>query len=251
MIVPLYKPYGTSTHLQAQKYGKLCQQKATHTGTLDPAAEGVVVVLTGGDRFKKEQCASTTKVYVAQILFGIATDSHDLIGLPTSAVTLNLEIDPKKLDTALQDLNGAYSQTLPAFSAKRTNGGSYFDLAKKGIPFKKDTYPITIEEITVLSSIKVPIEDVRTYQADRLKLIQGDFRQAEIKIAWSDLLSANQTDTQLQMPVLSLLIRCSKRTYVRAIVRDLSMKLGLPAVLYSLVRTENGPYSIKDCVCLV
>ncbi len=81
MIFSLWKPIGRSTHLFVKSYGDRIGERITHTGSLDPMAEGVVVVLTGEDRFLKEKYSNSDKEYEFEILIGVSTDSHDLLGL--------------------------------------------------------------------------------------------------------------------------------------------------------------------------
>jgi tRNA pseudouridine55 synthase len=251
MIIPFYKRYGQSTHQLAHAVGLIHHEKATHTGTLDPAAEGVVVVLTGEDRFKKQELAGAQKTYLAQILCGISTDTFDLIGYPDEKVSEPFCIGVYEIEKSLQSLVGSYAQTQPAFSAKRVDGKSYFDLAKQGIEPADYKNVVTIYSIDLLSSDSVSISNVQKYHASRLKLIEGDFRQTEIANQWHQLFQALAVSSISELPLLTISVTCSKRTYIRALVRDVSEKLGVPAVLYSLVRTANGPYSITDCLCLV
>ncbi len=110
MIIPVYKPLGSSTHLLAKKTGDIYQTKATHTGTLDPMANGVVVVLTAEDRFKKSKLANWKKTYEFEILWGATTDSHDLLGLITQ--TSQAPVDLKKLEEALHNFTGNITQQL-------------------------------------------------------------------------------------------------------------------------------------------
>jgi tRNA pseudouridine55 synthase len=247
MIIPIYKPYGESTHLLAHRVGKLTDEKATHTGTLDPAAEGVVVVLTGSDRFEKQKFSNLPKKYVAEILLGISTDTHDLIGIPLNEQASQIDIGDADINASLQTLVGSYAQQQPDFSAKRIHGRSYFDLAKEGKVLEKFENSITIHSLDLLSSIKVDIDAVKSHQSSRLQQISGEFRQQEIAQAWH----AVSIPSKIPLPIITISVSCSKRTYIRALVRDLSTSLGVPAVLYSLVRTKNGPYSIADCTCLL
>lgn len=251
MIVPTFKPYGQSTHLLAQRVGQIYKQKATHTGTLDPAAEGVVVVLTGDDRFRKQELANTKKVYIADILLGVSTDSHDLVGFPTDTTSSEVSISKNQLKNTLSSLVGKFSQQQPNFSAQRIAGESYFDLAKRGVQPPKQMNDIEIYSIELLSSIKVPLVEIREYHKSRLAEIEGDLRQKEITDKWIDCTNILLSRRIADLPLISVSVTCSKRTYIRGLVRDISEELEVPAVLYSLVRAANGPYTVKDCICLL
>jgi tRNA pseudouridine55 synthase len=125
MLIPVYKPLGSSSHQLAKKVGETYGEKATHTGTLDPMAEGVLVVLTGEDRFKKTEYSHWQKTYQFKVLVGFETDTHDLLGLIKN-------IDHKKINQPVFEKNlksfiGRQQQLVPKFSAQRINGQSGFD----------------------------------------------------------------------------------------------------------------------------
>lgn len=235
----------------AQKAGGLLQDKATHTGTLDPAAEGVLVVLTGPDRYKKTELSSFTKVYEAEILLGVSTDTHDLIGLPTEIYPDGCSITLEEVEAKLPLFQGELKQQQPIFSAQRVAGTAAFELASKQHSFVPKTNSITISSITLLSSKHITGSDLQDYQARLLKKIDGSFRQQEIAESWASTMATLANPSSTQYPVLRIKVVCSKRTYIRALVRDLSRELGTPATLFSLLRSKNGPYAVQDCLCLI
>ena len=153
MIIPVYKPLGASTHLLAKKVGDIHQTKATHTGTLDPMANGVVIVLTAEDRFKKSELSDWKKTYEFEILWGISTDSHDLLGLTTQID--QKQIDVEKLEETLPKFTGKILQQLPKFSAQRINGESYFDQAKKQTTFTPRSENIQIHSLKLKNSYSI------------------------------------------------------------------------------------------------
>lgn len=251
MIIPYFKPYGQSSHALAKKVGALWGEKATHTGTLDPAAEGVLVVLTGDDRFKKAELSNFSKVYVAQILFGISTDTHDLIGLPVSFSNSVQASIKDRVEQVLKQFTGTYHQTQPAFSAQRVDGQSAFDLAKQGmnIPLKENE--VTVESLKLTAWDTLTLEALQTYHSHSIQKIEGNFRQNDIAVSWNKLYEEARFHKIGTFQLATVTIHCSKRTYIRSLVRDISTSLQLPSVLFSLVRTENGPYAIKECLCLL
>ena len=243
MIIPIYQPLGSSTHLLAQKLGKQVGEPTTHTGTLDPMAEGVIVCLTGEDRFQKQQHSDVIKEYRFIVLVGAKTDSHDLLGLPlVSGASVNATI----INDAMQKLTGSYEQIMPAFSAKRINGKSLFDAAKQNQEVPEFKQQVTIHSLQMDGIAEITNKKLLSEIKARIKMVSGNFRQQEILSAWQEQLK-NTTRFQL----LDCVARTSKRTYIRAIVRDLSEKLGAPLTTFHILRTKNGAYQIKDCTCLV
>lgn len=246
MIIPVYKPLGASSHQLAAKIGLARGEKATHTGTLDPLAEGVLIVVTGEDRFKKAELSDTEKTYEFEMLCGISTDSCDLLGLPTKVQTeqLNLEEITASLTQILPSFLGETEQTQPTFSAGRHAGKSFFQLAKsdESLPEKKNT--ISIHSLKLVTAQVISAETVLQTHLEKILLVRGDFRQNDILATWQG--HANTMPKEL--PLFRFEASVSKRTYVRAIVRDLAKRILVPATTFSIVRTQNGQYSIADCI---
>jgi len=263
MLLPVFQPLGSSTHLLAQEVGERHQTKATHTGTLDPMAEGVIVVLTGKDRFKKQELAGWKKTYQFQILWGVSTDTHDLLGLiiDSSTAKIHQENLDTKIDQLLPQFVGTQTQLIPAFSAKRTDGQSYFDLAKQNVKTVNQansqstkltyTQEITIHSIEHLETQEIPAQNIVNQLNKVIPKLTNDFRQEEILQKWHTWIQnqPNQKNTPLLLTTLTA--TASKRAYIRGLVRDLSSKMGIPATTFYILRTANGPHQIQDCVCLV
>jgi tRNA pseudouridine55 synthase len=249
MIKPIWKPLGASTHQLAKQVGTDLNQKATHTGTLDPMAEGVVVVLTGEDRFKKGTFTDWKKTYEFEILLGIETDSLDLLGLQTQTTYKelnNLEIS-ENIKELLPQFIGKQKQTQPQFSSQRVDGKSGFDLAKENRDFKAKENDIEISSLSLLESRELNINDVQNDINERINLVSGEFRQQEILSNWEETLNQLEEREVKTFSILKLSTTVSKRTYIRSLVRDISNKLNIPAVTYSITRVQEGPYSKKDC----
>lgn len=258
MIIPVWKKVGQSTHLLAKEIGEktasttgnISNSKATHTGTLDPMAEGVIIVLTAEDRYRKAEFSDNKKVYEFEVLFGISTDSHDLLGM-----TEQIEIEQiskidlvKKLGKILDNATGLQKQKQPKFSAQRVGGKSGFDLAKSGQNFYQQNNQIHIYSITIMTVSEINTADLQKKIVEKINLVTGDFRQNEIKNQWHTTLEKLQRAGVQNLPIIKIKIIASKRTYVRALVRDISEKINIPATTFSIIRTKNGIYSKKDTI---
>lgn len=236
MIIPMYQPLGSSTHLLAQKVGEIYQTKATHTGTLDPMAEGVVIVLTEDDRFLKSTLSDWHKTYLFQILWGISTDTHDLLGLIENA---NLTSQPNLQN--LQELQagfiGAQLQEIPTFSAKRSPDTQHSN--------------ITIFDLKHMNTQLIPAHSIVDQLDQVIPKLTNDFRQETILQNWQNWIQTLPNQEKTQLLLTTHTASTSKRTYIRGLVRDLSKKMNLPATTFHISRTANGPYTAADCVCLV
>lgn len=258
MIIPVWKKIGESTHLLAKKTGELTFKKtqnskdlkATHTGTLDPMAEGIVVVLTGDDRFEKERFSSWTKTYQFEIMFGVETDSLDLLGLQKKSIkdsSLLIDIS-QKLKNIISNFEGKQKQQQPTFSAQRINGKSGFDLAKQQQAFEIKVNDIEIISLKILNSHSLNLLNLEKIISQKISLIDGDFRQKEILENWKNTFNQFTNNNVLDFPLIKFESIVSKRTYIRSLTRDISKLINLPATTFSIVRTAEGPYTKANCV---
>ena len=110
-ILPIWQPVGYSTHIISAKAAEKFSVPTSHTGTLDPMAEGVAIVLLGEERHKKYEYAEWTKEYVFEIAFGLSTDTYDGLGLVTSFHETSVSQDALK--NVLAKFKGKYVQDVP------------------------------------------------------------------------------------------------------------------------------------------
>ena len=260
MIIPIWQNTGQSSHLLAKQVGAYFSahtkesehQKATHTGTLDPMAEGVLIVLTNEDRFKKSEYANSKKVYNFSMLIGVATDSQDLLGLQTQVHNKEVSVSEikSKLKTILPKFLGTQTQLQPVFSAQRVNGVSAFDKAKNKEIIVPKQNKITIFSINLLDTKRIKIDSLYEYITNKVVLISGDFRQKEVLDNWKltiDTLEKSQIKT---LVIVQLEATVSKRTYIRSLVKDIGAQLQLPVTTQHIIRTQNAGYQREDCKIL-
>lgn len=118
------------------------QRKTGHCGTLDPNATGVLPILLGAATKAQDILPNHDKEYVAELKFGIETDTLDIWGNilreEKSAVT------KEQFETILADFRGEILQVPPMYSALKQNGKRLYDLARQGIEVKREARPVTI-----------------------------------------------------------------------------------------------------------
>ncbi|MDR0907342.1 MAG: tRNA pseudouridine(55) synthase TruB [Rikenellaceae bacterium] len=105
--------------------------KVGHAGTLDPLASGVLVVCIGKATKRAEELMCERKEYVAEVMLGASTVSHDLEH-PVSALFPWEHITREAVEQALRDLSGERLQTPPVYSAKRMEGKRAYEYAREG-----------------------------------------------------------------------------------------------------------------------
>lgn len=144
------KPAGLSSHDVVGKVRKWTRcKKIGHTGTLDPAATGVLVLMVGGATRFAEFLLADVKRYTGVVRFGTATTTYDAEGEVTARADVTLSRE--RLEAALDPFRGAIEQQPPAWSALRQDGRRAYELARLGEPVELAPRAVTIHELELLS----------------------------------------------------------------------------------------------------
>ena len=197
------KPIGWTSHdAVAFVRRRLGQRRVGHAGTLDPLAGGVLPLCLGRATRLAERVAAGSKVYAADLVLGVTTDTCDAEGR-VLAVRDPSAIGLDALVRALAGLVGPLAQVPPAFSAVKLAGQPAYRRARRGEALQLAPRPVTVYGIALL--------------------------------AWAP-------------PRLSIALRCSKGTYVRALARDLGEALGCGAYLAALARLQVGCFTLADAI---
>ena len=150
MIININKPAGwTSFDVVKKVRGIIKEKKVGHAGTLDPFAEGVLVLGTGPDTKKLTDITTASKIYRAELTLGKATDTQDRDGkiIAESPVP---ELTRETIDAVLASFVGTQEQIPPMYSAKKVNGQRLYKLARKNKTVERDPVTITIDQISLL-----------------------------------------------------------------------------------------------------
>lgn len=148
-VVIIDKPSGfTSFDVVAVMRKLLNEKKVGHTGTLDPIATGVLVVLCGNATKAAGFIEDNDKTYIASFRLGVETDTQDSTGkiLRTCSKT----ITKSELLNALTAFCGEIEQTPPMYSAVSVGGKRLYDLARKGITVERNPRKITILKLELI-----------------------------------------------------------------------------------------------------
>ncbi|QCR31843.1 tRNA pseudouridine(55) synthase TruB [Lysinibacillus sp. SGAir0095] len=211
-ILPLWKERGMTSHDCVFKLRKILKtKKVGHTGTLDPAVEGVLPICIGQATRIAEYLTDAGKTYEAVVSIGRTTTTEDAEGETVEENLSHKAISRNELLEALKQLTGEIEQTPPMYSAVKVNGKRLYEYARKGEIVERPTRKVMIYSLELLDD------------ADNFEGEEVTFR---IRIA------------------------CSKGTYIRTLAVQLGEKLGYPAHMASLVRTASGTFTEKECVTL-
>ncbi|HET6891124.1 MAG TPA: tRNA pseudouridine(55) synthase TruB [Pyrinomonadaceae bacterium] len=221
-VLIIDKPVGFTSHDVVARVRKLLHvRRVGHTGTLDPFATGVLVVLVGRATRLAQFVSGTEKEYEAIVRLGYATDTGDITGAPvsntqgsTNLVTPNQWSD-QEIEAALESLVGEIDQIPPMYSAKKVGGRKLYDLARRGERVERQPARVIIH----------------TFQAVR--------REAR-------LLKDNMDGTF----DLAVHVVCSAGTYIRALAESLGERLNVGAHLAELRRIRAGAFPISEALSL-
>ena len=202
-----------------------------HTGTLDPLATGLLVLLVGNATRLAQFLVADDKEYIADVRLGIATPTYDAQSLDEAvrlreSFRLKPEATPSSpeeesgfrlraeaLTRVLARFTGTFSQLPPPFSAKKVDGVRAYTRARKNEPVELKPVDVTVRELEVLPA---PI-----------------------------------ASSQPQAPdLVRLRIVCSSGFYVRSLAHDLGQALGCGAYLEGLRRTRVGRFRLEDAAPL-
>lgn len=213
-VLIIDKPAEWTSHDVVARVRKLTNQRRVgHTGTLDPFATGVLVVLLGRATRLAQFLSGAEKEYEAVIRLGYATDTGDTTGAPIEhdqqASKTTTKINHAQIEAALETLRGEIDQIPPMYSAKKIGGRKLYDLARRGETVEREAVRVSVKQFSPLS----------------------------------DLSHNHDGTVDLRAQVV-----CSAGTYVRVLAEDLGKQLGTGGHLAALRRTRAGQFTIEQAV---
>jgi tRNA pseudouridine55 synthase len=204
-LLIVYKTKGCTSHDVINKIRRKYKiKKCGHSGTLDPMAQGVLLVFIGKalkllNFLPKEKL---DKQYLMRITLGVTTDSYDATGKITNENNKGLSVSDEEISEALKSFSGIIDQIPPIFSAVKVKGKRAYEKARAGEDFEVASRKVNIKSIELINNY---IDDNR--------------RNLVIRVS------------------------CSRGTYVRSIAHELGQKLGCGAHLSYLLREKVGDCS--------
>jgi len=148
-VLVIDKPVGMTSHDVVQIVRKGTNiRRAGHTGTLDPRASGVLVVLIGPAVRLSEYVSASDKRYQGIIRLGSRTDTYDAEGTITD--TSPVDISEEQFESALEQFIGEIEQVPPPYSAVKIKGKKAYELARKGEEVDLEPRTITVHSLELL-----------------------------------------------------------------------------------------------------
>ena len=216
-LLVIDKPAGLTSHDVVVRARRILRERRVgHTGTLDPFATGVLVILLGRATRLAQFLSGVDKEYEAIIRLGYSTDTGDLTGNPIPGPTAKPDAwTETEIEKVLQSLRGDIDQVPPMYSAKKVEGKRLYELARRGESVERKPIQVCIYEFAAIRPSGQLIKDN----------LDGTF------------------DFHTR-------VSCSSGTYVRTLAEDFGKRLYVGAHLAELRRTRVGDFSIDQAITL-
>ena len=157
-VILLNKPAGMTSFDAVAKCRRIFhERKIGHTGTLDPEASGLMIILLGKYTKLLPYCVKNHKAYQATLKLGEMTDTEDIWGTIINTKTPSIHTEAE-IDNAVQSLTGDILQVPPMYSAIKKDGKKLYEYARQGIEIEREARPVHI------SSLEVEKIDETNYQ---------------------------------------------------------------------------------------
>lgn len=215
-VLIIDKPEGITSHDVVNRVRRILGTKRVgHTGTLDPFATGVLVILVGKATRLAQFIDKDEKEYAATVAFGYRTDTGDRTGerQGEEETRRREELTAEIVEEVLGRFRGQIKQVPPMYSAKKVAGKKLYELARKGEEVERRPVSVNIS--------KLEIEE--EYLA---------------------------SDAESETWDLKLTVRCSAGTYIRTLAEDIGKAIGVGAHLKELRRTHAGRFSLEQASTL-
>jgi len=216
-LLVIDKPAGPTSHdVVARVRRVLGEQRIGHTGTLDPAASGVLPLVLGRATRLARFMSGSNKRYEAVVRFGQATDTYDAEGVPVGEQSIAVP-SREQLESALDAFRGTFEQQPPAFSAKKVAGRRSYESARAA-------------RLKPLPGLPGP---------------PGLSLPAPVSVTVHHLAIVG-----LAADCATLTLECSAGFYVRSLAHELGVSLGIGAHLAALRRTASAGLTLADAIPL-
>jgi len=232
---------------------ELAEVPMAYAGRLDPMASGKLLVLLDDECKVQEKYHALDKEYEFEILFGVASDTQDVLGMVHKKGASM--IDPGLLAQTVRGFKGMIELPYPLFSSKTVRGKPLHTWKLEGkdheiaIPTKHSRiYSLEVIDTRIVSAASVyeyaakKIETIPKVTDER-KAIGNDFRRTDVRASWRDFQEAHKDAQETPYTVAKIRCICSSGTYMRSLCEAIAEKLSTSGLAFSIHRTKIGAYT--------
>jgi tRNA pseudouridine(55) synthase len=252
--VTLHKEVGQTPLqcLEAYKmaHPELLRVPMAYAGRLDPMAEGALLVLQGDECKVQEKYHSLDKEYIFEVLFGVSSDTADVLGLLEMCSVG--DITEQAIQSVIKKLVGHVELPYPHFSSKTVQGKPLHTWKLEGrieeieIPTKRSQ----IYSLKLKTLKRVPAQDVYVYATEKIetiprvtderKILGNDFRRVDVRRCWEEFMERSEPEQTYF--VAEFVCVASSGTYMRTLAELIANELHTCGLAYSIKRTKIGTY---------
>ena len=193
-----------------------------------------MVFLSGDDVKNKDKYTGLDKIYTAEFIIGISTDTADLLGILTkyNFDYNKQDINQQKIQEAFKNLVGNRIQKFHSFSSKIVSGKPLWEHSRSG-NILESSHLINIYSIDLKSIENISVQNIYNVMENNTKIVNQDFRQDQIINSWSVL-----KDSKENLIKILIVVHASAGTYIRVLAEELAENLNLPVCVYSINRDQ-------------
>lgn len=214
------------------------EARLSYAGRLDPMASGELLILEGEENDRREEFLDRDKVYEFTILFGVSTDTFDLLGLVDKVTEIDFLLTENDVQAVLDEFVGEWEFAYPPYSSKTVEVDGkkvpLWQLARADkLPDNLPTKTVEIYELDCSDLEFVNADYINDYIINYISQVNGDFRQGEIIERWRETLEEDQ-----ELPLATCTVSCSSGTYVRRLAKEVGKRLDKLALAFLIRRTK-------------
>lgn len=207
--------------------------KMTYAGRLDPMACGKLLVLFGEECKKKDEYLGLDKEYEFEVMFGVSTDTYDILGFVDESG--ETKIDEESIKSVLNEFEVKFMQDYPAYSSKTVDGKPLFQYARDGDSASIPQKEVEIYNLEFLGFEKKLVKYLEKEILERIKKVKGDFRQEETMQKWKEFFEKHKDK---EFCFAKFRTKVSSGTYIRSLSHRMGDRLGTKALAYKIKRTK-------------
>lgn len=220
------KPAGISSFdviRRLQREPEFAGRKMGHAGTLDPLATGLMIIGIDSGTKCLAELLGLSKVYEAEFLIGVRTDSGDTDGQVLEqwsveqVAAFSDSLTALRVEEVLKGMKGSLQLPVPIYSAIKRGGKKLYELARAGQTAEEIKPPVK----------KMVVESARLLGLDKeIAVVVGVLGDMWLRV--------------------SVELGVSSGTYIRSLGEEFGRRIGAPVTMSALRRTSIGEYSVKD-----
>lgn len=226
-----------------------------YAGRLDPMASGKLLVLIGEECKRQAEYHNLDKEYQVTLLFGVHSDSGDVLGIVKPGKTK--AISEKVIKQILDTLEGEIKLPYPIFSAKTVAGKPLHTWAMENrldeitIPTKtSEIYTLELNKLYNLSRQEVTVAAIQKIASlpkvtDPRKALGNDFRRPDVLASWQKFAAVGTPDDTFFLADFTC--RCSSGTYMRTLAEVVAKEADTTGLAFSIHRSVIGKYDKEKC----